>query len=941
MAKISAAYAIDMSALNLNLLYSYQYDSGFYDDINTSFNYRNYQDLIWVDWYYGGNYYESVFGGSSLTVDTYGNVTGGTVTGYIETYWTGTQYETAFAVEDIDISATSIWSAALTASIADDLAVVSTALAGDDTIVGSIYDDVLLGYDGNDSFFASNGLDEIYGGSGTDTYLMTSLERADIALVEYGNGYALSSSYGLQYIESVEQITLSDGTFQTSNLAPALTTTASPGYRYFDPTGDDLIDAMTNGYAWDLDTDRTIDFAIANGFYAEYWNDPSSVLEHLDYALQLISYYTDVTFNNLGFFVNPTVAHTYGAEITLSLDASYQFFSSSSTLGRAFFPNSNYDQTLGGYEGSGGDLYLNVDSSANYYPSYEPGSQGWFLLLHELGHALGLKHPHDDGGTGRPTFLELGIEVFNDDIATIMSYNDTTESLNQVSYDPATPMVLDVLALQYLFGKNTSTNSDDSVYDLSNNEGYYLTIWDAGGTDRIDASSTSHGWGVILPSDLNSTLIDTNAGYCYSLDANGLADENTLVWLTGDIENVTGSDFDDQIQGNSLANSLIGGAGDDLIYGGGGDDWIESGLGFDSIYGEDGNDTICITLENDQIIDGGSGLDMLLAGADGATESANFTVNLLEGFSYLTAAGAPVSQTIYSIENCTVNYLGDWFLTGTESANTLISTKANSTMVGMGGNDNLIGGTGIDSLDGGDGQDILNGGAGDDWINGGAGNDVLRGGVGLDTYLFEGSFGHDTVYGYNVEEDTLIFSDALGNEIPISDLVISTDSSNRTVWSLADNSASVTFAYLRVFDKDTDQEITDGTVSYYESGNPASTVVLSSFAATNSTIFAEYAASTEGAVGISDVITQLRHIVGLNTLTGVALGAADNDGDGSVAISDVISSLRLIVGLQEAPNAKLVTSSGQSEFLFDDSLEELYVVAPGDADLSWSAVDLV
>ena len=104
-------------------------------------------------------------------------------------------------------------------------------------------------------------------------------------------------------------------------------------------------------------------------------------------------------------------------------------------------------------------MYLNIDSEANSYTSYEPGSQGWFLLLHELGHALGLKHPHDDGGTGRPTFEELNRAGLNDDTTTVMSYFDTTESLNEVSYDPATPMILDVLALQYLYGKNTSTNS--------------------------------------------------------------------------------------------------------------------------------------------------------------------------------------------------------------------------------------------------------------------------------------------------------------------------------------------------------------------------------------------------------------------------------------------------------------------------------------------------
>ena len=377
---------------------------------------------------------------------------------------------------------------------------------------------------------------------------------------------------------SVEQITLSDGTFEISDLAPKLTTTASPGYKYFELTGDYLVDAMTHGHSWDLGSDRTIDFAIANGFNGEYWFDPSDVSSHLDSALQMISKYTDVKFNNLGFFADPAIAYEYGAEITLSLDGSAKFFQDPKYLGRAFFPSNNEDVSAG-YVGAGGDLYLNIDSKANSYTSYEPGSQGWFLLLHELGHVLGLKHPHDDGGTGRPTFEELNRGELNDDTTTVMSYYDTTESLNEVSYDPATPMIADVLALQYLYGKNTSTNSGDTTFDLATNEGYYLTNWDADGNDLIDATNTSSGWQIVLPSVTESTLIDTPVGWAYSLSPNGMVNDETKVWLAGEMENVAGSAFADALTGNTLDNSLHGGAGDDTLNSGSGTDILDGGAG--------------------------------------------------------------------------------------------------------------------------------------------------------------------------------------------------------------------------------------------------------------------------------------------------------------------------------------------------------------------------
>ncbi|NET71482.1 MAG: hypothetical protein F6K62_11285 [Sphaerospermopsis sp. SIO1G2] len=79
-----------------------------------------------------------------------------------------------------------------------------------------------------------------------------------------------------------------------------------------------------------------------------------------------------------------------------------------------------------------------------------------YILLHEIGHAQGLKHPGDYSPWDREPFLPANEDNTN---ATFMSYYQA----NFVQY-PTTPMVYDVSAIQFLYGVNSSTNAGDDVY---------------------------------------------------------------------------------------------------------------------------------------------------------------------------------------------------------------------------------------------------------------------------------------------------------------------------------------------------------------------------------------------------------------------------------------------------------------------------------------------
>jgi hypothetical protein len=353
----------------------------------------------------------------------------------------------------------------------------------------------------------------------------------------------------------------------------------NPSPSYFQKTGDSIIDGMTHGFFWSLDSSREIDFSVSNGFSGEYFFNNNAVLAYLKAALTTYGAYANLRFNEVGFFQSPSIAASSGSEINLSLDGSFRFFNSFYSWARGIFPDTTQNQKL--YFGAPGDVYINLLSEGAYLRSYDPGSEGWFLLLHELGHAIGLKHPHDDGGTGRPTFSELGMSRFDIDIATVMSYDDWAD-WNRLEWDPASPMILDVLAVQYLYGKNLSTFSGNSNHTLTQTN-FYVTLWDASGDDKISLSSDFYsGWTIELPTTAWSKQVDTKVGF--AVPSSELAQNlpKTLFWLAGDYEHIEGSNYADSITGNQFSNGLSGNRGNDTIVGSLGNDTIDGGQGIDT-----------------------------------------------------------------------------------------------------------------------------------------------------------------------------------------------------------------------------------------------------------------------------------------------------------------------------------------------------------------------
>ena len=89
-------------------------------------------------------------------------------------------------------------------------------------------------------------------------------------------------------------------------------------------------------------------------------------------------------------------------------------------------------------------------------------------------------------------------------------------------------------------------------------------------------------------------------------------------------------------------------------------------------------------------------------------------------------------------------------------------------------------------------------------------------------------------------------------------------------------------------------------------------------------------------IAISDVIAQLKDIVGLTPLSGTSAAAADVDNNGSIEIADVIANLKHIVGLETITSFDVVNSSSALVTELSSSMidRNLYIVQNGDVDLS-------
>lgn len=383
-----------------------------------------------------------------------------------------------------------------------------------------------------------------------------------------------------------------------------------------------------------------------------------------------------------------------------------------------------------------------------------------FVILHELGHALGLTHLEDEEDIFPQAFAGAEFTLLTEQFSSAFFPEATS-----VSFYPTTYGYADILALRHLYGAPPTPANPDNVYRFDLNAQYWQTIFDTEGTDTIEVFGSNEAVRIDLSPDaryFGGAFIDvgTTVRYFNRGFEIGSRDETVFISPETIIENLKTAGGADALVANAADNRVESGGGNDTVDGAGGNDRLLGEAGNDLLIGGTGGDTL-VGGTGDDTAGGGAGSDRFFAG------SGDVGADLLVGGAGqdLLAGGAGNDLIVGG------NYIGDSFSFGVSDA---ASAAGSDTLFGGSGDDTLIAANFNDSngnqafstgeaTDDDISRNVGFAGTGDDLVFGSAGQDELGGGTGNDT--ISGGGGADTIYGGRNDENAVGTNDQISSGI--------------------------------------------------------------------------------------------------------------------------------------------------------------------------------
>ena len=320
--------------------------------------------------------------------------------------------------------------------------------------------------------------------------------------------------------------------------------------------------------------------------------------------------------------------------------------SPSAAGGIGFYPFGNWNYfsypSFSGDLDTAGDIFMNSLYLAG-------GEINYGTLLHEIGHAIGLKHPtetvidfaanpvvtHDqvlssddpaltimatvgDGSSSTPHLLQLdkdaaaAIYGAAGTGAVVTASASGANAISSWSWDATTETLTQTAVTTGATIRGTSVNDvingssgEDHLFGLAGNDVLNGgqgndSLYSGTGTDQLIGGQGDDAYYV---DSANATVVEnSNEGYdsVYSTVSFTLPDNVEVLSLFGSGLTGTGNDQGNSIFGDgTFASTLIGGAGSDYIVGGSGDDIIAGHGGPDTMWGNGGADTYVFTALTD------------------------------------------------------------------------------------------------------------------------------------------------------------------------------------------------------------------------------------------------------------------------------------------------------------------------------------------------------
>lgn len=274
-------------------------------------------------------------------------------------------------------------------------------------------------------------------------------------------------------------------------------------------------------------------------------------------------------------------------------------------------------------EEGGGNIrtsYVNVDVDwiAEYGATLD--SYAFTAYVHEFGHALGLGH------MGNYNLYSGGATFANDSYQlSVMSYinQDQSDATDASFAFPAGPMLVDVAAIQSLYGSSSATSGDTTWGQGGAMSRHFATLYagvDDGDDSTVEADPIAFtlfeaSGGGTDTIDLRVSTTDDRL----SLDSGSFSDVggligNLAIAVGSEFENATMGSGRDTVYGNGLDNVLRGRGGNDRLYGDSGEDRLLGGAGRDRLFGGAMNDRLVGNKGRDRL-DSGEGDDIMIGGA--------------------------------------------------------------------------------------------------------------------------------------------------------------------------------------------------------------------------------------------------------------------------------------------------------------------------------------